>query len=175
MPSKSKTKGNSFEREVSTFLSAVYKESFIRVPTSGAFVGGKNSFRKTSLGDNQLQSKKGDIHPPDTWKYWNCECKSYADFPFNLLIEGDAKILDKWIEQMLEAGDTQDLNLIFIKINRKGKWVVFQESVKFEVKTFVNYKGWYFTSWDDFWGSQSNIDLIKENATSDNKQLLMTM
>ena len=164
MPSKSKTKGNSFEREVSTFLSTTYNESFIRVPTSGAFVGGKNSFRKAGLGDNQLQSKKGDIHPPDAWKNWNVECKSYAEFPFHLLIEGNAKMLDTWIAQTLEAGDTHDLNLIFIKINRKGKWVVYQNEL-FSVDTFVQYKGWFFTSWDDFWGKQTNIDLVKTLAT----------
>jgi hypothetical protein len=127
-------------------------------------VGGKNNIRKANLGEAQLQSKKGDIHPPDAWKYWNVECKSYADFPFHLLIEGDAKILDKWIEQTLEAGDTQDLNLIFIKINRKGKWVVYQNEL-FKVDTFVHYKDWCFTSWDDFWGKQTNIDLVKECAT----------
>src|SRR6185503_3671137 len=75
MPSKSKTKGNAWELEVAKFLSDLYKESFIRIPSSGAFVGGKNNFRKTQIDAAQLQGKKGDIHPPADWKYWNIECK----------------------------------------------------------------------------------------------------
>ena len=40
MTNKSKTKGKTWEREVVLFLSELYKESFIRVPNSGAYVGG---------------------------------------------------------------------------------------------------------------------------------------
>ena len=46
MSSKSKNKGNNWEREVANNLSTLYKESFIRVPSSGAYVGGKNNVRK---------------------------------------------------------------------------------------------------------------------------------
>ena len=48
MPSKSKNKGSSYEREVANFLSAAYGESFIRAPGSGAYVGGKN---QVAFGD----------------------------------------------------------------------------------------------------------------------------
>ena len=169
MPSKSKTKGNTFEREVSQFLSTTFHESFIRVPTSGAFVGGKNNIRKALLGENQLQSKKGDIHPPDDWKHWNAECKSYADFPFHHLVQGEVKILDKWIAQTMEVSDFYDLNIIFIKINRKGRWVVFEDCTKFNATSFINYKGWKFTSWEDFWSKQENIDLVKGYAQKSTK------
>jgi hypothetical protein len=172
MPSKSKNKGNAFEREVSEFLSNTYNESFLRVPSSGAFVGGKNTFRKSSLDEAQLQSKKGDIHPPDLWKYWNAECKSYADFPFHQLILGEVKILDKWIEQTLEVSDKDDLNIIFIKISHKGRWVVFEETSNFNATSFIAYKNWKFTSWDDFWTKQENIDLVKKYATGKDLNLL---
>lgn len=49
MPSKSKTKGSSFEREIAVYLSNLYKESFVRVPNSGAYTGGNNSHRKEFL------------------------------------------------------------------------------------------------------------------------------
>jgi len=111
MPSKSKAKGNAWELEVSKFLSETYNESFIRIPSSGAFVGGKNNFRKTSLGNAQIQSKKGDIHPPESWKHWNIECKSYGDFPFHQLWYADVKILDAWIQQQKDVEDEGDLNL----------------------------------------------------------------
>jgi hypothetical protein len=165
MPSKSKTKGNAWELEVAKFLSATYNESFLRIPSSGAFVGGKNSIRKAGLGDAQLQSKKGDIHPPQDWKHWNLECKSYADFPFHQLWTSDVKILDSWIAQQHEVEDEGDLNLILIKISRKDKWVVYQENLGFASDRSIHYKGWYFTSWDDFWSKQTNLDLVKMIST----------
>lgn len=165
MPSKSKTKGNSWELEVSKFLSVTYNDSFIRIPSSGAFVGGKNNFRKTMLGESQIQSKKGDIHPPESWKHWNLECKSYAQFPFHQLWTSDVKILDAWIKQQKDVEDEGDLNLILIKISRKDKWVVYPASLDFTVERFINYKGWVFTSWNDFWGKESNVGLVKQYST----------
>ena len=165
MPSKSKAKGNAWELDVAKFLSATYNESFIRIPSSGAFVGGKNNFRKTQIDSAQLQGKKGDIHPPEAWKHWNLECKSYADFPFHQLWTTDVKILDAWIAQQHDVEDVGDLNLILIKISRKDKWVVYQENLGFLSDRSIHYKGWYFTSWDDFWTKQANIDLVRILST----------
>lgn len=165
MPSKSKSKGNAWELEVSKFLTETYKESFLRIPSSGAFVGGKNSFRKATIDASQLQGKKGDIHPPEAWKHWNIECKSYADFPFHQLWLQDVKILDAWIQQQKEVEDPGDLNLILIKISRKDKWVVFPADLKFEVTRSLNYKGWVFTSWDDYWTNPINVFLVRQYST----------
>lgn len=165
MPSKSKAKGNAWELEVSKFLTDLYKETFIRIPSSGAFVGGKNAFRKDTLGSAQVQSKKGDIHPPESWKHWNLECKSYADFPFHQLWYADVKILDAWIQQQRDVEDPGDLNLILIKISRKECWVVFPEDLGFIVDRSLLYKGWIFANWDDFWGKKNNVDLIKHYST----------
>jgi len=162
MPSKSKSKGNSWELEVSKFLSTIYGSTFLRVPSSGAFVGGKNTHRKLSLDSGQLSSKKGDIHPPQDWKHFNLECKSYADFPFHQLWYADVKILDAWIQQQRDVEDDGDLNLILIKISRKGQWVVFPQDLNFVVDRSLLYKGWCFASWDDFWAKQVNIDLVKK-------------
>jgi signal transduction histidine kinase len=79
MPSKSKNKGSSFEREIATFLSNLYSESFVRIPNSGAYIGGANTHRKNRLSENQIKSFKGDIVPPDSWVYFNAEAKNYAD------------------------------------------------------------------------------------------------
>ena len=166
MPSKSKAKGNAWELDVAKFLSTTYNESFIRIPSSGAFVGGKNTFRKTQIDAAQLQGKKGDIHPPEAWKHWNIECKSYADFPFHQLWTSDVKILDSWIAQQHEVEDEGDLNLILIKISRKDRWVVYQEKLGFQSDRAIHYKGWYFTSWDDFWSKPVNIELVKSISTS---------
>lgn len=165
MPSKSKAKGNAWELEVAKFLTETYNETFLRVPSSGAFVGGKNNFRKSTLDQSQLQSKKGDIHPPQDWKHFNLECKSYADFPFHQLWTSDVKILDSWIQQQHDVEDDGDLNLILIKISRKDKWVVYQENLGFKSTRSIHYKGWYFTSWDDFWSIQTNRELVKTLST----------
>lgn len=161
MPSKSKAKGNSWELDVAKFLTELYGSTFLRVPSSGAFVGGKNTHRKATLDQGQLQSKKGDIHPPHDWKFFNVECKSYADFPFHQLWYADVKILDSWIAQQKEVEDEGDLNLIFIKISRKGQWVVFPEETKLEATRSISYKGWVFVAWDDFWSKQSNVLSVK--------------
>lgn len=162
MPSKSKTKGNAWELEVAKFLSELYNESFIRIPSSGAFVGGKNNFRKTQIDAAQLQGKKGDIHPPEAWRHWNIECKSYADFPFHQLWYADVKILDAWIQQQRDVEDQGDLNLILIKISRKEKWVVFPASLGFQTERSLNYKDWVFVSWDQFWKNPANQQLVKQ-------------
>jgi Holliday junction resolvase len=159
MANKSKTKGKTWEREVANFLTKLYGEKFIRVPNSGAFVGGKNSFRKTSLQENQIKTFKGDIIPPDSWKYFNCECKSYANFPLHLLFTND-KIsqLEAWIKQTLEASEQQDFNIILMKFNRKGKYVAYQgkwltqmSTDKWLVYRSVDYGDWIFTDFDTFW------------------------
>lgn len=161
MPSRSKAKGNSWELDVAKFLTETYDSTFLRVPSSGAFVGGKNAGRKTTLDQSQLQSKKGDIHPPQDWKFFNCECKSYADFPFHQLWFTDVKILDSWIQQQKEVEDKGDLNLILIKITRKEKWVVFPGNLGFKAERYILYKGWKFVHWDHFWTDLENQHMVK--------------
>ncbi len=94
MPSPQKAKGSSFEREIATFLTKTYNESFIRAPGSGAYVGGKNQSRKEFLHEGQIRSFKGDIVPGESFTKFNAECKSYADFPFHLLMTGEWIIME---------------------------------------------------------------------------------
>jgi hypothetical protein len=72
------------------------------------------------------------------------------------------KILDSWIAQQKEVEDPGDLNLILIKITRKDKWVCYPADLEFTVDRFLVYKGWVFTSWNDFWSKSGNVDLVKE-------------
>ena len=94
MPSKSKAKGSSYERELAKFLSEKYNGSFVRVPNSGAYIGGSNFHRATNLSEGQVRGFKGDIIPPDNWKYFNCECKNYADFPFHHFLYNKKSLLE---------------------------------------------------------------------------------
>ena len=115
---KSKNKGKAFEREIANFLSALYEESFTRVPYSGAFVGGKNAVRKEQLDEAQIRGFKSDIIPPDGWGKLNIECKHYAEFPFHALLRPDRiPLLDQWIAQTYDAADEGDVNLIIMKFN----------------------------------------------------------
>ena len=123
MSSKSKTKGNNFEREISTYLSELYGLSFLRVPNSGAYVGGLNAQRRATLASGQIKTFRGDIIPPD-----DCtiviECKNYADFPFHSLLKTNTSIalLNEWINEV-ETDAGQDFWLLFFKVSRKGTFV----------------------------------------------------
>ena len=174
MPSPSKTKGSSFEREVANFLSDLYGESFIRAPGSGAYVGGKNQSRKQFLHEGQIRSFKGDIVPGQSFVKFNAECKSYKDFPFHQLYTGECKVLDGWIEQMMDVAEEGDLNILFMKFNRKGKFVVLQSSNTWITDNFTYYSSkksgdWIIIDFDHFF--KHNKDLLKaySSGSSDTK------
>jgi hypothetical protein len=165
MTSKSKNKGNSWEREVAKHLTKLYGETFIRAPGSGAYVGGTNTKRKEYLHEGQIRSFKGDIIPGQSFPKFNCECKSYADFPFHQLFSGSCKQLDAWLDQLLEASDDQDFNILIMKFNRKGKFVAVQFDQYYEVPLFVEYHmlyqhrdyRWAIMDYDRFWALNSEF------------------
>jgi Holliday junction resolvase len=126
MPSPQKAKGSSWEREVAKYLTELFGETFIRAPGSGAYVGGSNAVRKQFLHQGQIRSFKGDIVPGESFAALNAECKSYKDFPFHQLFQGPVKILDQWIAQCMDAADAGDFNILFMKFNRKGRYVAVQ-------------------------------------------------
>jgi len=164
MPSPSKNKGSSFEREVAKFMSDLYGESFIRAPGSGAYIGGKNQSRTQVLHEGQIRSFKGDIVPGQSFPKFNAECKSYADFPFHQLFSGECKVLDGWIDQMMDVEDEGDLNILFMKFNRKGRFVVVQTKLTWVTDQFMYYTSkkhgdWLILDFDLFF--KHNKDLIK--------------
>lgn len=126
MTSPSKAKGNSFERQTADFLTNLYGEKFIRAPGSGAYVGGKNTHRKQMLHEGQIRNFKGDIVPGQSFPKMNAECKSYKEFPFHQLFQGEVKLLESWIDQCMDVADEGDFNIIFMKFNRKGTYVAIQ-------------------------------------------------
>jgi len=170
MTSKSKNKGNTFEREVAKFLSQLYSESFQRISSSGSYIGGKNTVRKETLTEGQIRSHKGDIVPPDSWKKFNAEAKSYAEFPFHSLLHNKPiPLLEKWIDQTVEVADEGDINIIFMKFNRLGRYVAYQPNPALISNRFVEYESqnngiWIFTNFDDFFNL--NKDSIKKLCES---------
>jgi hypothetical protein len=168
MPSPSKAKGSSFEREVATFLSKTYNESFIRAPGSGAYVGGKNQARKEFLHEGQIRSFKGDIVPGISFSKLNVECKSYADFPFHLVVSGECKVLDSWLDQLIAVADTDDVSVLFMKFNRKGKFVAVQSSLTWSSDNFMYYsskshRDWIIIEFNHFFNL--NRDLLKSYSS----------
>jgi len=168
MPSPQKAKGSGFEREVARFLSELYGESFIRAPGSGAYVGGKNQVRKEVLHEGQIRSFKGDVVPGQSFKRMNIECKFYADFPFHLVLAGDCKVLDGWLEQMMAVAEPEDLNMLFMKFNRKGRFVVVPTNVTWVTDQFLYYTSkhgdWVIIEFDHFF--KLNKDIVKTYSGS---------
>jgi Holliday junction resolvase len=158
MPSPSKAKGNSFERQTADFLTELYGEKFIRAPGSGAYIGGKNTHRKQLLHDGQIRNFKSDIVPGESFQKLNAECKSYKDFPFHQLFTGNVKILETWIDQCMTAADPGDFNIILMKFNRKGTYVAVKlinnhnlkltHYIEYDSK---NYGIWAIMDHDIFW------------------------
>lgn len=171
--SKSKNKGNAYERVVAKFLSELYNESFVRAAHSGAYIGGLNTHRKDTLSENQIKSFKGDVIPPDDWVRFNAEAKSYADFPFHLLLTGECKQLDSWLDQLLDVEDEGDLNILFMKFNRIGQYVAVQPKNTWIVDNYTfyaskKYGDWLITELDSFF--KNNKDLVKSySGSSDTK------
>ena len=162
MSNPQKAKGSGFEREVAKFLSDLYGESFIRAPGSGAYIGGKNQSRTQVLHEGQIRSFKGDIVPGESFPRLNAECKFYADFPFNLVLAGECKVLDGWLDQMMEVAEPDDLNVLFMKFNRKGRFVVVQTKYTWVTDHFLYYtsakhKDWIILEFDNFFKFNKDI------------------
>jgi hypothetical protein len=164
MPSPSKNKGSGFERDVAKYLSDTYGESFIRAPGSGAYTGGSNSHRKAVLHENQVRSFKGDIIPGESFPLLNSECKFYCDFGFHQLFTGSA-VLASWLQQLMDAADDGDLNILFMKFNRKGRYVAVQANHPWERScSYTMYKDathgdWMIYSFEEFF--KLNTTLLK--------------
>lgn len=168
MPSPSKAKGNSFERQIADFLTELYGEKFMRAPGSGAYIGGRNAQRKQFLHEGQIRTFKGDIIPGESFPRFNAECKSYQDFPFHQLFSGSVKILDSWIDQCMAVADPDDFNILFMKFNRKGTYVAIQAQPNHSPLIYTrhfNYSSglhghWFIMDHDLFW--ELNAHTVKQ-------------
>ena len=169
MPSPQKNKGSGFEREIAKYLSDIYGESFIRAPGSGAYVGGKNQSRTEVLHEGQIRSFKGDIVPGQSFEKMNVECKFYADFPFHLILTGECKVLDGWLAQLMDVADPNDVNILFMKFNRKGRYIAVQSKLTWVADNFTYYTSqkhgdWMIFEFDSFF--LHNTQLVKTYCSS---------
>jgi hypothetical protein len=162
MTSKQKAKGNGFERQIATHLSDVFGLNFERVPTSGAFTGGKNIHRYNKLSDSQKLIYDGDLIVPDELSSFKIECKSYKDFSFHGLFTNN-KQLDGWIDQ---AEVDFKLWFLFFKINNKGTYIVFNRTIWKSVHysgNYCNYKSYYIVPLEGFFEKNKRTFLNMNN------------
>lgn len=166
MPSPSKNKGNSWERDVAADLTTRYNEKFLRAPGSGAYIGGSNSKRKDFLHEGQIRSFKGDIIPGQSFPRMNVECKNYGSFPFHQLLQGNVKQLDGWLKQLIEVADPNDFNILIVKITRAIRFVCIRPNLELitENTSVLHYHSdecgtWVVVEYDQFW--KHNADLVK--------------
>lgn len=156
MTSKAKQKGNSWELAICKFLGESLGGHWMRVPNSGAYVGGQNASRKVLMDDGQVRLAKGDIIPPLKYSKFNIEAKNYKEIAFHQVIDGKCKQLDDWIEQTETPAEPNDLSLTIFKITRKGSWIVFRETLRdqFELQSYVRYLkgdiGYIVTDYESF-------------------------
>ena len=139
----SKSKGNIWERMVrDVLIEATGDHGFARVPNSGAI--GTNYRKSGNMGQEITDLMSGDIISPKNFKY-SLECKSYHDIPLHLILYGNCKLLDEWIEQA--SNDAKSANkkmLIFIKIDRKAKMVLYDSlEIEAEFDNYFMYKNRY--------------------------------
>jgi hypothetical protein len=150
MPTKGKSKGNQGELKIAKFLTELFENKFMRVPNSGAMVGGANAHRKLLMDSVQISYFKSDIIPPSHMRKLVIESKFYKDFPFHKLGTDQAIAqLDKWIEQTLTTIEPGDVWFVVVRINHKGSFAVFDKSwvEHFEIQNYAKY---FDSIWVDF-------------------------
>lgn len=122
------------------------------------------------MSEGQIKHMKGDIVPPDDWYHFNCECKNYASFPFHrLLMPVQIPQLEEWFEQIYDAADPGDVNMLFFKITRVGKFVAFEADLPFDTSRSILYidsqnRSWEITDFDSFF--ELNKEKFQEVHTS---------
>ena len=167
--SKQKAKGSSWERDIAKFLSTAYNESFIRnISGSGAYVGGKNIYRAAKLSEDQLRHTRGDISVPESFAKLNIEAKNYADFSWHLMF-GENKQIDGWIDQLMCVATEGDVNLLAIKVTRRGSFVVVQSKLDWDRNcnhmVYSNNHGtWVVYSFEEFF--RLNTEKLKQFSTN---------
>lgn len=138
-----------WERKVANDLKSLYNEHSMRVPNSGAFVGGKNAHRMDDMSEGQKRIFDGDVVTPYSICNWKIECKDYTEFKFHQLWTGDNKQLDSWINQVEDGL----LWLLLIKVKRKVKLVLFSNQLFGKISTsdnFFKYKEYLIDVYDNF-------------------------
>ena len=110
------------------------------------------------LTDEQIKLSRGDIIPPSLFCNFVVEAKNYAEFPFHQLVKKNKIVLlDTWIDQVETDSNDKDLWLLFIKITRKGTYVLYDTNKLPSLKYGVKYKRFWFCDMQYFFQHYKNI------------------
>lgn len=122
----SKKKGNRFELMTAKDFSSRFKDTFKRVPQSGAIVGGLNRLKMHTLREDAQEILAGDLICP-RWFPFSVELKDYGvDTAPNMytILENDQAVLDEWIEQAKkDAAFARKEWIVLFNITRRATYV----------------------------------------------------
>lgn len=148
MTSRAKLKGNSFERDVATMLNTLLEtQEFSRAPTSGAFFGKSNAFKKAGASDHAKLTLAGDLTTPADFRY-TIECKNYAHTGgpnAYAVMEGRSDgTLDKWLAQVSDDGRFKNkIPCLFFKLTpKKGSYfcIPFDPNIASGLNAYTKYQ-----------------------------------
>ena len=165
----SKSKGNTFEREVVKLFTEQFGEGFQRVPCSGAIFGKTNMKRSHGMSEECINTLTGDLITPESFPY-SLEYKFHKDLEFHQLIQGKCKKMDDWLEQSSQdAVLSGKVPLVVFKLNNKGIYVCLDfESVReLNLDNYLKYKEKVIISLEIFFSVKKSINIIKEFIEGD--------
>ena len=149
----SKKKGNNNENECRKIFDERFTfTNFHRSPSSGAFVGGSNFYRKEQLNESQNLVFVGDIYcSRDDFKF-TIEHKAYAEASFWDLFN-ESSDLHAWMKQAQKDADSVNKSpMLVVKYNNKKRIVYIHEYIKNTSPVFSH------NGWNCYWLE----DLLKE-------------
>lgn len=170
MATKGKAKGNNGELKIAKFLTELFGAKFMRVPNSGAAVGGANAHRKLLMDSVQISYFKSDIIPPSNMRRLVIESKFYKDFSFHKLVVREPILqLDKWIQQTLTTVDPGDLWFLIVRINHKGSFALFdiKHLSDFAVDNYSVYFDYVWVDFEPFF-QKNKAKILELSATATN-------
>lgn len=92
-------------------------------------------------------------------------------FSFHQLIAGNCNQLEKWLDQLLTvaSSSSEDLNLLVLNVNRKGKFVVVQSKLTWVSDHFTYYTSkshgdWIIIEFEHFF--KYNSELLKTYSSN---------
>lgn len=147
----SKKKGSNNENECRKILDARFTfTNFHRSPSSGAFTGGANFYRKEQLNDSQNLVFVGDVYCSREDFKFTIEHKAYAEASFWDLFN-ESSDLHSWMAQAQHDADSVKKSpMLIVKFNNKKRIVFLHEKPKEPVFSHRN--------WNCYWLE----DLLKE-------------
>ena len=85
----------------------------------------------------------------------NYKTEILTDFPFHLVLSGNCNQFDTLLEQLMAVTKPNDVNILFMKFDSKGKYVAVQCGATWITDNFMYYSSskhgdWLLVEFDDF-------------------------